>query len=440
MRLNKTAKATPVYTHGGALAYPHLSPIQAFRRSVLACLLWEDTFYEDGQCIADRIANLALSVSPDELGSLAIEARHQYHLRHVPLVLLNALTKTGREIPGLVQNTVSSVISRPDELAEMLAIYWADGGRRGLSAQLKKGLARAFSKFSEYQLAKYNRPNAIKLRDVMRLSHPKPASPDQEKRYAGLIAGTLATPDTWEVALSAGEDKREAFTRLLTEGKLGYMALLKNLRLMDSVGVSAPLIEGAILARRGAHNIIPFRYISAARAAPRFERSLDTALIAAIKDLPPFSGRTVVVCDCSGSMDSRVSAKSEVSRLDAAAALAGCINGDVRMIAYSDWAKEVPARPGLACADVLKHAGSHGGTDTHRAVLLANQLGYDRIILITDEQSATLLPDPLSKLAYCINVASYQNGIGYGKWTHIDGFSEAVIRYMHEVEKLNAQQ
>ena len=58
---------------------------------------------------------------------------------------------------------------------------------------------------------------------------------------------------------------------------------------------------------------------------------------------------------------------------------------------------------------------------------------YDRLIVITDEQSADRVPDPLGR-GYVINVASAKNGVGYGKWVHVDGFSEAVIRYISEIE------
>jgi len=58
----------------------------------------------------------------------------------------------------------------------------------------------------------------------------------------------------------------------------------------------------------------------------------------------------------------------------------------------------------------------------------------DRLIVITDEQSHDSVPDPQGK-GYMINVASYQNGVGYGSWTHIDGWSEAVVDYIREYEK-----
>ncbi len=59
--------------------------------------------------------------------------------------------------------------------------------------------------------------------------------------------------------------------------------------------------------------------------------------------------------------------------------------------------------------------------------------GYDRLIVITDEQSHDSVPAPRGK-GYVINVASNQNGVGYGPWTHIDGWSEAVVEYIAELE------
>jgi len=66
---------------------------------------------------------------------------------------------------------------------------------------------------------------------------------------------------------------------------------------------------------------------------------------------------------------------------------------------------------------------------------VANKIGYDRLILLTDEQSFSRVPDPLQgKLAYCINVAVEKHGVGYGSWLHIDGFSEAIVDYIQRYE------
>ena len=55
--------------------------------------------------------------------------------------------------------------------------------------------------------------------------------------------------------------------------------------------------------------------------------------------------------------------------------------------------------------------------------------------MITDEQSHDRVAAPKSKRAYLINVASYQNGVGYRNgFVHIDGFSEGVLKYIHAYE------
>jgi 60 kDa SS-A/Ro ribonucleoprotein len=59
--------------------------------------------------------------------------------------------------------------------------------------------------------------------------------------------------------------------------------------------------------------------------------------------------------------------------------------------------------------------------------------GYDRIVVITDEQAHDHVGSPRGK-GYAINVASNRNGVGYGEWTHIDGWSEAVVDYIVELE------
>lgn len=61
---------------------------------------------------------------------------------------------------------------------------------------------------------------------------------------------------------------------------------------------------------------------------------------------------------------------------------------------------------------------------------------YDRLVVITDEQSSDNVSGPSGR-GYVINVASNRNGVGYGKWVHVDGFSEAVVDYIVELEQTN---
>ena len=434
VRLNKLKLNFGPRTHEGAPAR-HLSPELELRRSVLACLLWENQFYEDGVEIAGRIAELVPKVKAEKVAALAIEAREQMKLRHAPLLLVREMArhKTHR---APVSETLASVIRRADELAEFVAIYWKDG-RVPLSGQVKKGLAAAFPKFDEYQLAKYDRGGPIKLRDVLFLCHAKPRDEAQAAVWKRLIWGRLTTPDTWEVALSSGADKRAAWERLLREQKLGALALLRNLRNMREAGVDASLVLAA-LGSISTARVLPFRFLAAARYAPQWEEALEQAMLKSVAAAEKLPRETIVLVDVSGSMTAALSGRSEMQRTDAAYGLAVLlreIGEKVRVFSFSDNLVEVPARRGFALRDAIDTSQRHSGTYLGKAIEDLNRKEkYERLIVITDEQAHDTVPAPMGK-GYVINVASYKNGVGYGKWTHIDGWSESVIEYICTMEQ-----
>jgi len=443
MRLNTTTavRRPAVFTHEGAPA-SRINAEKELRRSVMACMLWEDTFYESGEDIAKRIASLVKQVPAERVSAIALEAREKMKLRHVPLLLVTEMAKlkTHRHV---VAETAEAVIQRPDELAEILAIY--SKGRTGnkklnkLSKQLQKGVAAAFRKFDEYSLAKYNQDREIKLRDVLFLTHAKPIggkTGPQAKLWKRLVNNELKTPDTWEVALSAATDKKAEWTRLLTEEKLGALALLRNLRNMREAKVDEKLVRQAILNMK-TERVLPFRFVAAAKFAPQLEGELEQAMFKSLAEFEKLPGKTVIVVDNSGSMYSSVSGKSDLTRADAAAALAMLVREvceQATVVVFSDSAKTIPSRRGFALREAIQRATDHGSTNTQYALNLAHAEGYDRIIVITDEQSHQTISGPKSDKAYFINVASYQNGIGYGNWTHIDGWSEAVLQYIVAAE------
>jgi len=448
MKLNITQKSEPIFTAEGGKAV-HITPTQQLRRSVMSCLLWEDEFYESGEDITTRIKNLVQVVPPVEVARMAIEARTSQHLRHVPLLLMASLAGVAGGT-SLVSDTLAQVIQRADELAEFLAIYAKVNGvepknlKSKLSNQVRKGLAKAFVKFNAYSLAKYNRDGVITLRDVLFLCHAKPLNAEQAAVWAKLIDNTLESPDTWEVQLSAGADKKETFERLIREGKLGYLALLRNLRNMTQAGCDFQLVRDAIIARQnGAEKVLPFRYIAAANAAPQFANELNVSLLQTVADSPELKGETVILVDNSGSMYQKLSQKSDLERIDAAAALASIIRGNRRVFSFAWGMEEVAPYPGLAGVTAIKNTPS-GGTRLFESIEQINStIPYERIIVITDEQAfgygQSGCPKPLpGTKGYMINVASAKNGVGYGEWNHIDGFSENVIRWILALEEETA--
>jgi 60 kDa SS-A/Ro ribonucleoprotein len=436
--LNKKIQRTPVFTQEGAPA-KNVPALLELRRSVLATMLWEDSFYEDGVEIADRIASLVPKVSGKQAAALAVELRSKGKLRHVPLKVVREMARTDSHKP-FVADTLFEIIQRPDELTEFVAIYWGNK-KQPLSAQVKKGLAKAFTKFDAYQLSKYNRDNAIKLRDVLFLCHAKPKDKEQEVLWKQLVNDKLETADTWEARLSAtkGEKKEDAWESLLKENKLGALALLRNLRNMKESGVSETLIRKA-LKEINVERVLPFRFITAARYAPNLEPELEEAMLKCLNFKGKIKGKTRLVVDVSGSMAAKISAKSELTRMDAAAALAILAREmfeDVEIYTVSNRTVQVPTRRGFALRDAVVNSQEHSGTELGAAVDKMNNLGYDRLIVFTDEQSRSPVAQPVGKYAYMINVANEKYGVGYGKWGHIDGFSEATLDYIVELEKIN---
>lgn len=459
MRLNAPPSYPTVYTHEGAKA-ARVTPLEELKRSVLTCLLWEDSFYESGNTNAARIASLVPQCKPEEVAKLAIEARDRMYLRHVPLFLLRELARTK---PAIARPALTHVIQRADEMGEFLALYWKDrkpGDRKRppIAPSIKRALADAFPKFNAYQLAKYNRDSTVKLRDVMFLCHPKPKDQEQAEVWKQLVDGTLPAPDTWEVELSAGKDKKETFERLIRENKLGGLALLRNLRNMVQEGVDESLLRDRL--EKGANKALPFRYIAAAKYAPRLEDSIEKGMLESLVNVPKLNGRSLLLIDVSGSMTGQLSSKSELRRLDAAAALAilcreVCEKAVIFVTAGSDMTRihkteEIPARKGFALSNAVQNSlatmGGGGIFLVQSLQFISEQKGigsFDRVIVFTDEQDCDQKLNPanapkLGNQNYMVNVAAYKNGIGYTNgWNHINGFSEHIIDYIRESEKIN---
>lgn len=483
----RTTLPPPRTAEGGIAA--RITPLQELIRTTMSCMLWENGFYEAGQSVADRIKTLVHQVTLREAAGVAIEARNNMKLRHVPLLIVREMARHPKrhsnvnhllEQDGLdynhtswVSKTLAEVIQRPDELTEFLAIYWKDG-KQPLSKQVKLGLAKAFQKFNEYSLAKYNRKKDVMLRDVLFLCHSKPKDvpaevvawdkktraeyarvqtarflnnirpngfSEGEHLYGKLIYDQLNIPDTWEVELSQSKDKRASWARLLNENKLGDMAFIRNLRNMMEAGIPPHEIRRAAESRAWGR-VLPFRFISAARTNPTIEPTIEQWMLKCLDGAEKLPGKTVLLCDVSSSMEAQLSSKSDLTRADAMRALAILLREiceDVVIIPFAQHPlPPVAPRRGFALADIINRGGARDGTYLGVAVQHVNDTlsGADRLIVLTDEQTTDRVPAPkIAGHSYMINVAANKNGVGYGSWLHIDGFSEAITDYIRAYER-----
>lgn len=448
-----------IFTHGGSKAVA-IKPIEQLERSVMSCLLWENEFYEEGESITQRIAELVKQCSAEEVADIAIRAKRDMRIRHVPLFLTRELLRTKEGRKQMIK-VIPEVIVRPDDITELLAMYIGEKKGRTpakLPNQLRKHLGEAFEKFSEYQFAKYNGgKKAVTLKDAVKLTHPVATTPASSELYRKIIKDELKTPDTWEVELSSSKDKKASWTRLLAEKKLGGLALLRNIRNITQAGVDSKLIKEGISGIK-AGRLLPINFIAAAKHNPQYETSIEEKLLECLADKPRLMGKTILIIDTSGSMHESLSGKSELDRRDAAAGLAMiareiCEDPVIYCTAGNDGNRihatmQIPARKGFALRDyicggeVIRKIGG-GGIFLVQCLefIKKEQKTTDRIIVITDEQDcdtaarSPLTADTFGTFNYLINVASAKNGVGYRKWTHIDGWSDKVIDFIIQYEK-----
>jgi hypothetical protein len=341
-----TKKANAITNYEAAKVYV-LSPEMELYSAVVTAGL-SDGFYEKADTRLARIQDLMLKNDPEFIAKLAIYTRTEMYMRSIPMVLAVELAKlnAGNAIVG---KTVAGVVKRADEITELLAYYQMANKRTGvkklnkLAKQVQKGLAESFNRFDEYQFAKYNRETEIKLRDALFVVHPKAKDEAQQAVFNKIAANELAVPYTWETELSAlgqvnyesEKAKAAAFKakweELIESNKIGYMALMRNLRNIMEAKVSAAHIKKVCdyLSNETAvanSKQLPFRFLAAYREVKVLPsefvtmvmNALEDAIVASAKNLKGFDEQTrvLIACDVSGSMQKAVSPKSKVLLFD----------------------------------------------------------------------------------------------------------------------------
>lgn len=436
--INTRSKVKVETTHAGGKAKT-FTPLEELKRIAFTCYLWEPKFYKSGEETAERISALVDKVKTEDLEKLVVDARVRMKIRHLPLFILTRMLKNDSH-RKVVRRLCGELIKRPDDATELLSMYWRDG-KAPLSAQLKRGIAATLPKFNPYQLAKYqNKGAAVGLRDLFNLTRPKPKNDEQAATWKLFMKEGLPAPFTWEVEISKHGNKREVWEKLIAEKALGPVAFLRNIRNMSEAGVEKKtLVEK--LSQLDASELLPTLLLSAARNNPQFEKQVEVLFDKAFAQKKRLPGKTTVLVDVSGSMDSALSEKSEVTQMDAACGVAmilGMLCDEVRVFTFSQDLVEVPSRRGFALRDAIVGSQQHGGTYLGGALQKIPK-DFDRLVVVTDEQSGDTSTYAARGKDYIINVAPYSKGVEFGDWTRINGFSDAVIDFISEVEQPRAE-
>ncbi|MCF0208858.1 MAG: TROVE domain-containing protein [Bacteroidaceae bacterium] len=458
-KLNPTTKGTALNDKehrlaGGFGRYAaRQDNVAALKRVVMANLLWEDIAYIDGVSVADEIKRLIPLCDAREVYDIALEARKKQKLRHTPLFIAVEMCRYD-EHKRFVAELLPRIITRADMLTDFLALYWKANPdkKKTISHAAMTGLAEAFHNFDEYQFAKYDRETEVKLRDVMFLCHPKPKDETEEALFKKIAERTLETPDTWEVALSSGEDKKAAWTRLIKDGKLGGLAMLRNIANMRKAEVEKQVIDEGI-ANLKSSMLLPFDFLKARNMNMEFEREIEDAMLCAYERMPKLEGRTLFIVDVSGSMGTRVSRLSDMTRLQCAEAMAmlaanQCEQFELVCTAGNDSTRVgasehilYPKR-GFGLIGQIEDTYSRlhgGGIFTRQCIEWCRKNidgDFDRIIIFSDSQDCDYpdkrTPNPYGKHNYICDVSCETHGVNFKSvWTaEISGFSEHFLSYI----------
>ena len=423
-KVRKTAEAKPnTINKAGGKAF-HLTNEYKLAFALVSSFL-EPEYYRTPKATMAEIQGLVKKVDPMFAAKAAVYSRTQYGMRSTSHLVAAEIAKNVKG-QKWTKEFYNKVVYRVDDASEILAAYLAMYGKP-IPNSLKKGLALAMSKFSQYQLAKYKgEGKGIKLVDLFNLVHPKPSAENADA-YRKLIEGDLASEDTWEAEISAAgqncaseqektRKKNAAWKKLLKENKLGYFALLKNLRNILQTGdteiidLAASALVNEKVIRKSL--VLPFRYITAQKELEKVTtdpngrkllKAVNDALDISLACVPLFPGNTLVAVDDSGSMGQTSDPKSPASIASLfAAVIAKANNAD--LMVFDDKAKyaNVNLSDSLSTVNAnIQKMFTYGGTDFNQIFRNAKRK-YDRIIILSDMQAWIGHHTPqASYLQYC---------------------------------------
>jgi hypothetical protein len=458
---SKAIDKTKTVNRAGGEAFKQSTKLELV--SLLLTSFMSDKFYESETEQVERLRGLIGGLEDKKFVAKAlIYARNVFGMRSVTHVGTAELCRVVKGEEWL-KFAIDKVVHRADDPLEILG-YWNNTyGDEPIPNAMKKGLAISVGKFDSYQLAKYKGSKKnIKMVDLFNIVHPIPETPDQEKNYKALIEGNLSPAETWETKISqAGktEDvegaKAKAWKGLISEKRIGYFALLRNLRnillqadnetkdkAMDML-VNEKLIKKSL--------VLPFRFATAYDMTEsefpnnrNMLRAINKAMEISLDNCPKLSGRTLIALDTSGSMEGK---PGEIGALFAAVLVK---TNDCDYLSFSDGAQYFHINPDDSLATMRKNIEKSfycGGTNFH-AIFETADKAYDRIVILSDMQgwigySAPTKQFEAYKRAYNCNPYIYSFDLnGYGdmmfpeaKVFCMAGFSDKIFDIMSRLEQ-----
>jgi 60 kDa SS-A/Ro ribonucleoprotein len=452
MKYNKTktpATIPTIVNHQGGIGYKQDAKFELV--GLLATGL-DNTYYEKEGEREKRLAQLIDEIAkkdPTFVAKALVYARTKMGQRTVTHVGAVNLAKflSGEDLgkrffSKRVRNeNKGGIVFRLDDMLEISACYMAKNPGKPLSNAIKKGFKAALEGADTYELAKYQaKGKAISLVDLVNLVHPKP-NEKMKPVFEQLMKGELkqfntvedkntATGQAVAAKVKSGEITKEEATVELQEAKesnyaelirtrkIGYLALLRNLRniLKNSsdkalITDACALLTDAKLIKQSLvfpHQIdlaleIMLSEFSNSQMG-QFAIALNKAYELAIPNLTELfqHGRTAVVFDTSGSMEgNHVSVGGSKERktfnktpADKAALIGATLAKGIGADLYhfASYCENIKFNPGSDVNTIKKVGQSLNGRVGHGTsfesifTTLSKNGKYDRVFIISDMQ------------------------------------------------------
>lgn len=400
-KFNESRAGTDKTVNKSGHAAYKMSDKEKLVTQVLTSFFNEQKFYGDNtKDMIETIKNV-VKKDPAFVAKLAVFARKEFHMRSVAHVLTAYLAHEPAGKP-YVRETIKGVVERGDDLTEIMAFYLATFGKP-IPNSIKKGFNEKLLTFDEYTLAKYKGDSkSVKMRDLICLCRPKPQTQEQSDLFKRCIEDRLQTPMTWESELSANGNNAETWEKLIESGKVGYMALLRNLRNIvtarpKNIDKVFRKIEDPEAVKRSKQ--LPFRFLSAYKSvlgcgSSRVYDALEAAVEASMENVEKIPGLTIVAIDVSGSMCHTISDKSEITASEVAALIGlmaskRCEESIVYLFNTSLEKIAVSHRTGIL--DTCSNWRCGGGTNMSLPFLeiQRSDIKPDRVIIVSDNEVNT---------------------------------------------------
>lgn len=368
----------------------------------------EDKFYQKSDENLDEFESLTTEIRSQFgdafVAKLAEFARNEIGMRSVSQAVAAMLNDSKMEGK---REFYRNFCHRPDDCAEIFAYLDSKGEKR--SHAMVRGFGDYLSKLSEYQLGKYKMiGKSWNMYDLVNVTHATSPAIDLLKK------DMLKAPDTWEVSISGSQNEYEKgknWIRLVEEHKLGYSALLMNLRNILTYAPSSEWVRKVLcpqITNEKAINqslMFPYKiynaYINYKNDCINGKKlissiDVDYALARAFRLscglVPSFEGKTAIIVDVSGSMSSPYSNKSNltIAEVSACYAIPLLLNGsDTTAYKFGTHASEFKysriGNPFDLIEDLKRNDCLGYGTNLDSVYKIMDKK-YDRIIIFSDMQ------------------------------------------------------